>query len=129
VWRALTDEEERAQWFGGGDTFDTKEHSHDFRVGGHTIEDGKWHDGPKSRFFSTYTDIVEEHRFVFTYDLWVDDHHLSTSLTTIVIEPDADTTRLTFTEQGVFFDKLDGGEIREEGTEGLLDKLGAYLAG
>jgi uncharacterized protein YndB with AHSA1/START domain len=129
VWHALTDEDARAQWFGGGaDAFDTKEHSHDFRVGGHTVEEGKWHNGPKSRFFSTYTDIVDGHRMVFTYDMWIDDRHLSTSLTTITLEPDADTTRLTFTEQGVFFDGIDTPEVREEGTSGLLDNLGAYLA-
>jgi hypothetical protein len=65
---------------------------------------------------------------VFTYDMWVDRRHLSTSLTTIVLEQDGDQTRLTYTEQGVHFDGLDTVEGREEGSRGLLDQLGSYLA-
>ena len=129
VWHALSDTDARAQWFGGGDAFNATEKSHDFRVGGHGVEDGRWHGGPASRFFSTYTDIVEHQRIVFTYDMWHDGQHLSTSLTTIALEPDGAGTRLTYTEQGVHFDGLDSVEGREEGTKGLLDQLGAYLAG
>jgi uncharacterized protein YndB with AHSA1/START domain len=129
VWHALSDNDARDQWFGGGAEFDTHEKSHDFRVGGHGIEDGKWHGGPRSRFESTYTDIVDLQRMVFTYDMWVGDRHMSTSLTTIAVEPDGDGTRLTYTEQGVHFDGLDTVEGREEGTGGLLDLLGSFLVG
>jgi uncharacterized protein YndB with AHSA1/START domain len=111
-----------------GSAFDADEKSHDFRVGGHGTEEGQWHDGPRSKFRSTYTDIVDLQRVVFTYDMWVDGRHLSTSLTTIVLEPDGDQTRLTYTEQGVHFDGLDSIEGREEGSRGLLDQLGSYLA-
>ena len=79
-------------------------------------------------FLSSYTDIVEPHRIVFTYDMWVDDQHLATSLTTIALEDDGDRTLLTYVEQGVHFDGLDSPAGREEGTKGLLDPLGAYLA-
>jgi uncharacterized protein YndB with AHSA1/START domain len=129
VWHALSDNDQRDQWFGGGAEFDVSEGSHDFRVGGHGIEDGQWKGGPTSRFFSTYTDIVDRYRIVFTYDMWVDGQHISTSLTTIVVEPDAESTRLTFTEQAVHLDGLDSAEGREEGTRGLLDQLEAFLAG
>lgn len=129
VWRALTDNDARDQWFTGGDAFTATEKSHDFRVGGHGTEDGQWHGGPTSRFFSTYTDIVEHQRIVFTYDMWIDGAHLSTSLTTMALEPEGDGTRLTYTEQGVHYDGLDDVAGREEGTRGLLDQLGAYLAG
>jgi len=95
VWLALSDNDQRDQWFGGGAEFDVSEKSHDFRVGGHGVEDGQWQGGPTSRFFSTYTDIVDRYRMVFTYDMWVDGRHISTSLTTIVVEPDGETTRLT----------------------------------
>src|SRR5437879_2387471 len=127
VWHALSDNNARDQWFGGGSEFDVDEKSHDFRIGGQATEDGQWHGGPRSRFHSTYTDIVEEHRIVFTYDMWVDDRHLSTSLTTIVVEPTNTGTRLTYTEQGVHYDGLDSVEGREEGSRGLLDNLGTYL--
>ena len=79
-------------------------------------------------FESTYTDIVNLQRIVFTYDMWVDGRHLSTSLTTIALEADGDQTRLTYTEQAVHFDGLDSVEGREEGSQGLLDQLGSYLS-
>jgi uncharacterized protein YndB with AHSA1/START domain len=127
VWYALSDNEARGHWFGAGTAFDVTENSHEFRVGGHGIEDGQWHGGPQSRFHSTYTDIVDLQRIVFTYDMWVSGQHMSTSLTTITLEADGGQTRLTYTEQGVHFDGLDSPEGREEGTRGLLDQLGAYL--
>jgi uncharacterized protein YndB with AHSA1/START domain len=128
VWHALSDGAAREAWFTAGDAFAVDEKQHDFRVGGQSTETGQWHGGPRSRFSSTYTDIVEPHRIVFTYDMWVDDQHLSTSLTTIALEDDGDRTLLTYVEQGVHFDGLDSPEGREEGTKGLLDQLGAYLA-
>jgi uncharacterized protein YndB with AHSA1/START domain len=127
VWHALSDNDARAQWFGGGPEFDVHDNTHDFRVGGHGIEDGRWKNGPHSRFFSTYTDIVDEHRIVFTYDMWIDERHLSTSIATMVLEPTSDGTRLTYTEQAVHFDGLDTAEGREEGTAGLLDNLGRHV--
>ena len=87
----------------------------------------QWHGGPRSRFESTYTDIVDEQRMVFTYDMWIDGRHISTSLTTIAVEPDGAGTRLTYTEQAVHLDGLDSAEGREEGTAGLLDNLGSFL--
>jgi uncharacterized protein YndB with AHSA1/START domain len=127
VWHALSDNDARDQWFGGGAEFTEREKSHDFRVGGRGVEDGQWHGGPTSRFVSTYTDIVEHERIVFTYDMWIDDQHISTSVTTMALEPVGDATRLTYTEQGVHLDGLDSPEVREEGTNGLLDLLGSFL--
>ena len=72
---------------------------------------------------SVYTDIVDQVRIVFTYDMWLAERHISTSVTTIALEPDGDGTRLTYTEQGVHFDGLDTVEGREEGSKGLLDQL------
>ena len=86
VWHALSDNDARDQWFSGGQAFDVREKSHEFRVGGHGTEEGQWHGGPRSRFHSTYTDIVDLRRIVFTYDMWVNGQHLSTSLTTIALE-------------------------------------------
>jgi DNA-binding transcriptional ArsR family regulator len=59
---------------------------------------------------------------------WMDKQRLSTSLTTIAVDGDGDSTRLTYTEQGVHFDGLDSEEGREQGSAGLLDQLGAFLA-
>ena len=89
---------------------------------------GRWHGGSRSRFEATYTGIVEHQRIVFTYDMWADDRHMSTSITTIVLEPDSTGTRLTYTEQAVHLDGIDTAEGRESGTAGLLDNLGAFLS-
>ena len=128
VWHALSDNDARDQWFGAGEAFDVQDKSHEFRVGGHGSEAGQWHGGPRSVFESTYTDIVNLQRIVFTYDMSVNGRHLSTSLTTITLDRDGDQTRLTYTEQGVHLDGLDSVEGREEGSQGLLDQLGTYLA-
>lgn len=127
VWHALSDNAARDQWFGGGSEFSVREKSHDFRIGRRAVEYGQWHGGPTSRFEAIYTDIVKEQRIIFTYDMWANDRHMSTSLTTIQLEPETGGTRLTYTEQGVHLDGLDTVEGREEGTRGLLDSLGAYL--
>lgn len=128
VWRALSDNDARDQWLTAGERFDVSEKSHEFRPGGHGIEEGQWRGGPRSRYHSTYTDIVDQQRIVFTYDIWVDGQHLSTSVTTIALEPDSGHTLLTYTEQGVHFDGLDSPDGREEGTRQLLGQLGSYLS-
>jgi uncharacterized protein YndB with AHSA1/START domain len=120
VRHALSDNDARDQWFSAGPAFDADEKSHEFRV-------GQWHGGPRSRFHSTYTDIVDLQRIVFTYGMWVEGRHMSTSLTTIALEPDGGQTRLTYTEQGVHVDGLDSPEGREEGSGGLPGQLGSYL--
>jgi len=134
VWQAFADPEIKAKWF-GGDEFVILERRDDFRVGGQLFELSSYGEGgPLGRFQATYTDLVEPQRIVMTYDMWLEDAHASTSITTIVLEPTEAGTRLTYTEQGVHLDGVHGpgpeaAAGREEGTAGLLDQLGAVLAG
>ncbi len=138
VWEAFADPEIKRQWFGSPE-FIEEARREDFRVGGTAIHDGRRHTtGPLSQFRATYTDIVPHQRIVYTYDMWLDGVHASTSITTIVLEPSEDEahsgTRLTFTEQGVHLDGVHGpgpeaAAGREAGTAGLLDAIGALLAG
>ena len=60
--------------------------------------------------------------------MWIDGRHISTSVQTTALEPTETGTRLTLTEQGVHLDGLDSPAGREEGTVGLLDLLGEFLA-
>src|SRR5438045_6373434 len=39
VWHALSDNAARDQWFGGGPEFDIGDKSHEFRIGGHGVEE------------------------------------------------------------------------------------------
>jgi len=135
VWKAFSDPEIKRTWFGGDDFIDV-ERSEDFRVGGVAIDDGRPRGGgPLSQFRGVYTDIVEHQRIVYGYDMWLDGVHASTSITTIVFEPEDDPTpgtRLTFTEQGVHLDGVHGpgpeaAAGREEGTAELLDALSKVL--
>ncbi|MGA5300794.1 SRPBCC domain-containing protein [Nucisporomicrobium flavum] len=128
VWAAFADEREKLSWWGAGDAMEPTEWAFDFRVGGRDIAEGKFHEGGVSRYEATYTDIVEHHRIITTYDMWMDGVHMSTSVASLEFEPIGDGTRFTHVEHGVFFDRFwDGGTGREEGTRGLLDALGTYL--
>jgi len=128
VWAAHANADERAHWFGNEPTFTVDEAAHDFRPGGTTVEDGVWHGGPRSRFVARYSDIVEHERIVHTYDMWVDGAYLSTSLVTTTFEAVEGGTRLTYTEHGVYADGPQGAQGREQGSIGILDALGTYLA-
>jgi uncharacterized protein YndB with AHSA1/START domain len=133
VWEAFADPEVKAQWF-GSDDFVEVVRTDDFRVGGVSTDDGRHGiDGPLSQFRATYTDIVEHQRIVYTYDMWLDGVHASTSITTILFEPNDRGTRLTFTEQGVHLDGVhgpgpDAAAGREEGTGQLLEGIARLFA-
>lgn len=128
VWDAFAREEQKNDWFGGGDAWDRGEWAFDFRVGGRDVAEGTFHDGPVSRYVATYTDIVEHVRIVTTYDMWLDGVHMSTSVASFEFDPVPEGTRFTHVEHGVFFDQFwDDGKGREEGSRGLLDALAAHL--
>jgi len=65
--------------------------------------------------------------------MWLDGVHMSTSVASFAFgaAPGADGragSLLTHVEHGVFFDQFWAeGAGREEGTRGILEKLGAYL--
>ena len=129
VWDAFAQEDQKLDWFGGGETWVSGEWAFDFRIGGLDVAEGTFHDGPVSRYEARYTDIVEHVRIVTSYDMWLDGVHMSTSVASFEFEPINDGTRFTHAEHGVFFDQFwADGPNREEGSRGLLDTLGAHLA-
>lgn len=128
VWDAFAVEEQKRAWWGDTERVQTREWAFDFRVGGRDVDEGRFHNGPVSRYEATYTDIVEHHRIVTTYDMWLDGAHMSTSVASLEFVPTDAGTSFTHTEHGVFFDQFwAGGQGREEGTRGLLDALGVHL--
>jgi len=59
VWRALSDHEAKAKWFGGtAGAWEKLERSMDFRVGGVERAKGRWKNGVVSAFDAVYHDIV-----------------------------------------------------------------------
>jgi uncharacterized protein YndB with AHSA1/START domain len=128
VWDAFAEENQKRSWWGAHASIEPGEWSFDFRVGGHDVAEGTFHNGPTSRYEATYTDIVEHVRIVTTYDMWLDGAHMSTSVASLEFEPTNEGTRFTHVEQGVFFDQFwADGPVRENGTRGLLKALGNYL--
>jgi uncharacterized protein YndB with AHSA1/START domain len=128
VWDAFADEDQKRSWWGAGDAIEPREWSFDFRVGGRDVAEGKFHNGPLSRYEATYTDIVEHARIITTYDMWLDGVHMSTSVASLEFEPIDAGARFTHAEFGLFFDQFwADGPRREAGTRGLLDALDSYL--
>jgi uncharacterized protein YndB with AHSA1/START domain len=129
VFAAWADPVQKAQWFAGPDEWIMFTRETDFRVGGRERLSAGPADGVVHKFDCCYQDIVPDRRIIYTYDMHLDETRISVSLTTVEFKPEAAGTRLVFTEQGVFLDGTDGAAMREQGTQGLLDKLGAALGG
>jgi uncharacterized protein YndB with AHSA1/START domain len=128
VFAAFADAEIKATWFTGPQDAEGAEYDLDFRVGGHEINRGGQPGAMTYSFESRFHNIVAEERIVFSYDMHLNGEHVSVSLTTVEFEPDGEGTKLTFTEQGAFFDGLDDPAGREHGTGKLLESLDAALA-
>ncbi|MFF5034923.1 SRPBCC domain-containing protein [Nocardia salmonicida] len=126
VFQAFADPAVKATWFGGEEGWEQGEVSVDFAVGGREINEGTFHE-VTSRFVATYTDIVDNERLVYTYDMWLNGSHISTSVATWEFEPTTTGTKLTLVEFGAHLDGFDTGAQREEGTLGLVDALVNYL--
>jgi uncharacterized protein YndB with AHSA1/START domain len=124
VFAAWADANAKGQWFGApGD----QEHELDFREGGRErfkADVG----GAVYSFDALYEDIVADERIVYTYNMHRNGERMSVSVTTVELRAAREGTDLRYTEQGVFLDGIDKPELREHGTNELLDKLAAALA-
>ncbi|MGH7066540.1 MAG: SRPBCC family protein [Acetobacteraceae bacterium] len=128
VWKALTDEEAKAKWFGGvGSERTLIERQMDVRVHGRERLKVRWKGGMVSSFDALYHDVTPNRRLIYSYELHLDERKISVSLATIGLTGEGSRTRLTITEQGAFLDGYDDAGAREHGTGLLLDALGASL--
>ena len=127
VFGAFADPRSKAKWFVGPDNWDKSNHTLDFRVGGKETVSGGPPGGAVHYYNATYQDIVPNERIVTTYEMHLDKTRISVSLATVEFKAAGSGTKLILTEQGAFLDDFDKPELREEGTRGLLDQLGAAL--
>lgn len=127
VFHAFADKATVRRWRVDGDGFAIAEFTFDFRVGGGEVSRFSYQGGPEIRLDAQFQDIVVDQRIVFSYRMAIASQAMSASLTTVELTPSGEGTRLTYTEQGAFFDGVDSAEGREEGTRGLLDALAAEL--
>lgn len=129
VWRALTEERNKQQWFGGpADRWEPLERYMDVRPGGRERAKGRWEGGVVSTFDAIYHDVIALQRLVYSYEMHLGDTKISVSLATMQLTADGVQTTLAVTEQGVFLDGYDDAGSRQHGTGYLLDALGASLS-
>ena len=123
VFAAWASKAAKAQWFAAGE-----EHELDFRVGGSEHLRARM-DSDVYSFDAVYEDIVPDERIVYTYNMHRNGERMSVSVTTVELRAAGGGagTHLRYTEQGVFLDAIDKPELREHGTNELLDKLGAAV--
>jgi uncharacterized protein YndB with AHSA1/START domain len=128
VWRALTDEAAKQQWFvGPPGEWELVERHMDVREGGRELVKGRFKSGVVSTFDASYDDVVRHERLVYSYVMHIDDKKISVSLATMQLKSENGGTTLMVTEQGAFLDGYDDSGSRERGTVYLLDQLGASL--
>jgi len=129
VFAAFADREAKERWFAAPTEWGRSQYELDFRVGGREVNKAATPGGSVHTFDAVYRDIVDDERIVYTYEMYRDDALMSVSLATVELLPEDDGTHLILTESGVFFDGRDKPIWREEGTNNLLDALGAVLGG
>ncbi|MFI5957773.1 SRPBCC family protein [Cryptosporangium sp. NPDC051539] len=119
VFGAWADATAKRSWF--APTAD--EHELDFRVGGRETNTSG-----DMRFASTYHDIVDGERIVYSSTLADRGATVTASLTTVQFFADGDGTRLLLVEQDSFLDGHEDPAWREQGTAGWLDALGKAVS-
>lgn len=135
VFAAWATPEAKAAWFSGTAGESAEEiREFNFREGGSDRLRTRWNSGMISDFRNTYWEIIPDRRIVYAYEMMMNDRvRMSVSLATISFAPEGAGTRMILTEQGAFLEPFDkGGDdagAREHGTNWLVDKLAAYLAG
>src|ERR1019366_7007112 len=80
VFRAWAEPAAKAQWVAGAEA-PGNGYELDFRVGGREMNRGGPPDGPVYVFDARYHEIVDDERFVFTYDMYADGTCISVSMT------------------------------------------------
>ena len=128
VFAAWAEPEARERWFVREEGWES-EYRQDFRVGG---QEQGWFGRPGGERYVNETlfhDIVPDARIVFAYTMARGEAKISASLATVELVPDGAGTRLLFTEQIALLDGGDNVKDREQGWQGLLDRLGLELAG
>ncbi|MEO1247639.1 MAG: SRPBCC family protein [Pseudomonadota bacterium] len=127
VFAAWADPEVKARWFIGPETWSTVSREFEFRVGGTERLHGRFDSGTESLYTARYHALIPDRRLVYAYDMHINGRHLSTSLASVELAGQGGDTKMTFTEQAVYFDGSDGSESRRHGTSAHFDRLSDFL--
>jgi uncharacterized protein YndB with AHSA1/START domain len=133
VFRAWAEPEAKARWFACHDDWRSEGHQLDCRAGGSerldTYPSARDASGDSVHAYRAhYYDVVPDERIVYAYEMYLGEKRMSVSLATVLFEPRAGGTRMTFTEQLVMFDDRWDAAGRELGTREGLENLARELA-
>ena len=103
VFKAFADPRIKRRWFAEGEGWEIETYTSDFRVGGEEISRFRFQGGPLITNDTRYLDLIQERRMVFSYYMTIAGKPLSASLATVELVPEANGTRLIYTEQGAYF--------------------------
>ena len=123
VFAAWSDPEIKAQWFVGPETWTPLERTLDFRVGGLEVLRGRFEDRGETLYTARFHNLVSDRCIVYAYDMHINGRILSVSLASVGFEERERGTKMTFTEQAVYFGGEDGTESRRHGTAAHFDRL------
>lgn len=127
MFSAFADAAKKRRWFAEGEGWEVFEYALDFRIGGTEVSRFAFRDGPEIRNDTQFQDIIPDRRIVFSYRMAIGPRPLSVSLSTVELVPCSEGTRMTYTEQGAYFDSADAVRGREEGSRQLMERLAEEL--
>ncbi len=127
VFSAWAMPEQKRQWFGCHGDWKPLEFQLDFRTGGSESNRVASTDGVVHAYQARYIDIIQNERFIYAFDMMLDDKRISVSLATVSFAEEPGGTRMTFVEQVVFLDGYGDNGSRLMGTEIGFDNLRLYV--
>ena len=127
VFSAWVIPEQKQQWFACHGDWKQLDFQLDFRTGGSESNRVASGDGVVHAYQARYIDVVPNERFIYAFDMMLDDVRISVSLATVNFMPTFNGTKMIFTEQVVFLDGYSDNGSRLMGTEIGFDNLRLYV--
>lgn len=129
VFSAWSDPKLKAQWFTGPkDRWTMTGRSIDFQEGGIEVLKGRFKDSGTTDYRARFHLIEPDQRIIYDYDLHLSGHFHSVTLSSLVLQGEADRTHVSYTEQIIFIDGRDGTGDRRHGTELMFDRIANVLS-
>lgn len=137
VFAAFENPAKLRRWFAEGEGFELDSFTSDFKVGGRMTARFRFGGNPNAPVRAgtpmgndaVYLDIQPGRRIVQAYAMSFNENPFSASLVTFEFLPEDGgmATKLVTTEQGAFFENIDGINLREQGYRSLLESLAREL--
>jgi uncharacterized protein YndB with AHSA1/START domain len=132
VFAAFTDPARKKRWYAVDAAHEVVSYEADIRLGGREKLVGRMKPGTPIAgalltWASTYEDMIDGARIVFTQTLDRDDSRISCALITAEFTAAGEGCHLKLTHQAVYFEGADGPQMREHGWRFLADAVARAL--